>query len=270
MSNVIYKYPQSSCACFDCDKKKFVQKTGIPTNLGLDDGDVNDYYECYNRNIFKQNVEPNNEKGTYFLNESVVNGPERNAVDFGYVDNCGTDCPSRTYLSMDPRLFDAKRGQRYAIDSPPLDDTVKLKDVYDEKFKNYGKNYKTYSDINAGNIVYYIDKSIQNAFFEPNFSEPAYDVGIIYQDPMGAIKPEYNRIPLIPQPNKATNNSSEYSPYRLSFIQDSQQHREDLMARQLRKTNQSRWEPRWTGLNKNIESQKPVPNPYSCISDSIF
>jgi hypothetical protein len=265
MTNVIYKSPQSSCSCLECDKNNFGRENGIPTNLGLVDSNVNDYYECYNRKIFKQNFVPKNEDGSYFLNPYVVNDPERNAIDFGYIDNSGKDCPGKTYISMDPRLFDAKRGQRYALDAPPFDDTVKLKDVYDEKFLNYGKNYKTYSDIKAGNIVYYIDKSIQDAFYEPNFSEPAYEVGMIYQDPMGSIKPEYNRIPLIPQPNKATNISSDYSGYRSSFLDDSQQHREDLMALQSRKQNQSRWEPRWTGLNKNIGSIKPVPNPYSCV-----
>ena len=264
MTDSIYKYPQSSCACFDCNKKKFVQETGIPTNLGVVDGKVNDYYECYDRNIFSQNIEPNKETGTYFLNPSVVEGPQREALDFGSVDNCGTECPATTYLSMDPRLFDGTRGQRYALDAPPLMGKTKLKDVYNENLRNYGQNYKTYNDINAGNIVYYIDKAIQTPFCEPNFTEPSYNVGMIYQDPMGAIKPEYNRIPKNPQPNKATTNSNNYSPYQLSFIQDTQQQREDILALQMRKGNQTRWEPRWVGLDSNIQSKPPVPNPYTC------
>ena len=79
---------------------------------------------------------------------------------------------------------------------------------------------------------------------------------------MGAMKPQYDRI----QQNKCnissehltetTNSTNSISTcnkgeeYCLSWMKDSQNHREDLLARQMRKRNEQRYAPRWTNINR--------------------
>ena len=86
-----------------------------------------------------------------------------------------------------------------------LSSTGKFKEIasfYDfiEWFKvneALSKNYKDYRDINAGQITYYIDKSIEDAFYKPIYENNAFDTGYLYKDPMGGIKPQYERNPVI-------------------------------------------------------------------------
>ena len=62
-------------------------------------------------------------------------------------------------------------------------------------------------------------------------------VGTLYQDPMGAIKPQWNRYP------QSTENSCDWGT---SFMKDSQFHREDILSLQMRKMNEQRYAPRWS------------------------
>ena len=122
----------------------------------------------------------------------------------------------------------------------------KIPRVASLKQRNYGKNYRTYTDIKSGQIVYYVDKEIQDAFFNPLFENNSTAVGTVYVDPMGSIKPQYDRIPIYNNNVLDTDNNTHYKG-GLSWIQDSCESREDLIALQMRKHNQSRYEPRWTG-----------------------
>ena len=109
---------------------------------------------------------------------------------------------------------------------------------------NYSPTTEYYKNIGDGQITYYIDKSIEDAFFSPVFSEPAIQQKILYKDPMGSIQTIYDRVPLINTENPTVTSVKEY-PYCLSFIQDSQSHREDIMAIQQRKNNREKWSARW-------------------------
>jgi hypothetical protein len=138
-------------------------------------------------------------------------------------------------------------GQVLTLDTPPFDSTVKLADIMtDKRLDEYGQGYRTYSDIDGGYMGYYIDKSIEDPFFGPNFMQPAYNNAVLYQDPMGNIKPQYYRKPV------RNINVMDTKPVMvdaqngcLSWIRDSVEQREDLMARQMAVRNQQRWEPRW-------------------------
>ena len=61
---------------------------------------------------------------------------------------------------------------------------------------------------------------------------------------MSSMKPEYNRIPLINTENPTTTDRKSF-PYGLSYLQDTQSFREDLMSYQQRKNNQEKWSARW-------------------------
>jgi hypothetical protein len=160
------------------------------------------------------------------------------------------DCPERGFCKKaytapgDGRLIDVPRGIQTTLDRPPIQDSVKLDEIYSDKLKNYGTGYKTYSDINAGQIMYYINESQEDPFFSPNFTTSAKVEATLYQDPMSSIKPAYKRVPL-KSVNPLTNDNKNYEG-GLSFIQDSQEHRADLMSKQMWKTNQQRWMPRWS------------------------
>jgi hypothetical protein len=65
---------------------------------------------------------------------------------------------------------------------------------------------------------------------------------------MGAMKPEYDRNPIINTENPTVVERKNYS-YKLSFLQDTGGFREDILALQQRKNNQEKWSSRWGNLN---------------------
>ena len=65
---------------------------------------------------------------------------------------------------------------------------------------------------------------------------------------MGALKPQYPRSPLV-RTNPVGPTRDNYQGC-LSWMQDSLEHREDLIGLQMRKINQQRYAPRWYGLDK--------------------
>lgn len=146
-------------------------------------------------------------------------------------------CKTPTYFHPgDPRLFDVRRSIPLRLDRPPDVSQIpsSFEEIYGPNLTGYGKGYKSYQDVNAGQIVYYDSKP------------PAiYDIsstvhGFYYRDPMGVVKPQYIRVPDI-----------KYNMFKsvdncLSSIRDSNEFREDLIARQQLKHNQQKW----MGLNQ--------------------
>ena len=175
--------------------------------------------DCKNNTIFRKDIEPSNTSGIIAINPSVYS--EKFAKDFQKIECSNSkSCPKTQFASMDPRLISSQHtGQVLTLSSKPITGEVKLADISRDKTLNYyGQNYKTYKDINAGQILYYNDESIQEPLFKPNFVTSSKVKGFLYKDPMGAIKPSYSRKPLIA--NKAI--SPERNSYEgcLSFIQD--------------------------------------------------
>lgn len=217
----------------DYDKNPMLKK-GNPTNMSVMDCDFNDL-----NNVFKKQQEPINDKhGKYILNSSVMANDKFDPNFHIDVNSCNK--PS--YINSDPRLYNAMAAQWLHLDKPPLLSTPKLNTINTDKSLNfYGKHYKSYSDVNAGQIVYYINRDTEDAFFEPLYVTKAEAVGTLYQDPMGAIKPQWDRI------------GKNYNPILekdiegpSSFMKDSLFHREDLLSLQMRKMNKQRYAPRYS------------------------
>ena len=186
--------------------------------------------------MFHQEVQPKKNDGYIYLNPSVIQS--KLALDFKpFINKHDRFCPKLQYSSADPRLISASHGgQRLTFDNPPIDD----KNYLDEfTLGNYGKNYSTYSDINAGNITYYIDNSIKYPLFKPIFSIPARSTRTLYKDPMGTFKAQYNRQSFWDDP---INSDKNYYKEGLSWLQDSQEHREDIISKQMNKINEQRFE----------------------------
>lgn len=253
MTNIVYDYPKSSCNCYNCtDKEYLYEQTGFPTNMSVRNCKVPDMFQCYDRLIFSNDIEPSNKHGTVILNPQAMSNKFSN--DFKAV-KCSNPqaCPEIQYASSDPRLVSpAHSGQVLTLDRPSIQAVPESPYSYDismnKDLDNYGKNYRGYSDINAGDIIYYIDKSREDPFYKPLFTTPAHAIGTLFQDPMGAMKPQYDRVPLRYRNPLNTENDT-YSG-GLSWMEDSLYHREDLLARQMRNANERRYMPRWkdTGL----------------------
>ena len=150
---------------------------------------------CLNEEIFAQAISPPDpEGGIEYLNPEVYT--DKYAPNFYAVHQKSTG--DTLYTAFDPRLKLATRGGMIAgLDRPPIQGTVPLKDVYSESLRDYGKGYQGYDDIRAGDIQYWIDDSFESPMFSPVFTQSAEVTGTVYIDPMGGIKPQYYRKPVI-------------------------------------------------------------------------
>lgn len=136
------------------------------------------------------------------------------------------------YTSMDPRLYDSPRSIRTVLDRPPLRtrNVDPLRSMYTDENNVQTGFYNSYSDIMGGDFVYYTDMDIAAPYFSPVYTNMSDVVPQIQIDPMGAYRPIYQRIPVL-------HNNRITSPY--TFDQDQISFREDLMALQSRKINES-------------------------------
>lgn len=158
--------------------------------------------------------------------------------DFFPVRGC-KDCPNSriVYQSEDPRLLSVLRNIRTKLDRPPDEGGMCMHEIYKDSMAYiHPGTYTGYEDINAGQIKYYIDKDIAPAYFNPLFTISSNVEHSIRIDPMGGVRPEYLRCP-------KTQNNNNISPYQ--FMRDTLSHREDLMARQMARANETRWESRF-------------------------
>lgn len=133
------------------------------------------------------------------------------------------ETPRGHYTSLDPRILDSPRDQRLELDIPPRvsQGTQPLNMSMAGFSGNRTGFYKDYGEITGGDRLYYTDLFFGPPYGRVNFSSPAYVIPKILTDPMGAIKPYYDRIPI----NQMNNETFEYS-----FLRDSQFQREDISA----------------------------------------
>lgn len=246
MANIIYNYPKTSCNCSNYTNCKtnndIVNKISIPTNMSIANCDFYNYNSCDSKNIeFKKGFEPSNKKGIDILNPQVIN--QGLGKDFQRRDNFGC---KKSFVSTDPRLIRQPSNTFLSLDRPAYDGNygkIKLSDINTNKcLTDSNTNYKTYSDIDLGQITYYIDKSIEDPYFEPNFINNTQITGEIFKDPMDSLKPQYIRQPRIYNPLK----KKDKFQGNLSYIEDTLEHREDIMSLQMRKQNQQKWSSRWS------------------------
>jgi hypothetical protein len=194
---------------------------------------------------FREDIEPVVKSGKTYINPQVIT--QKYATDFNRISINSNYCPKIQYTSPDPRLISAAHnGQVLTLSTPPISGDVNLNTLLDDtNLDHYGQRYKSYRDVNAGQILYHIDKSREDPFNYPNFTTSATATGVVYKDPMGGIKPKYTRTPLIENNHLGPTRDNYEGGF--SWMEDSSNFRQDIMALQMRKYNQERYAPRWYG-----------------------
>jgi hypothetical protein len=121
-----------------------------------------------------------------------------------------------------------------------IDGSINFEDIYDPRFTGYGDEYRSYVDVNLGNVQYYY--SDIDAYRDPNFGTRSKVDFIDFIDPMGRVKPEYSRDVGLNDVKSTVQNQ---------YDADSIYFREDLMERLMRKRNQELWQLRAAPLRKD-------------------
>lgn len=151
----------------------------------------------------------------------------RNPSDYVWINTLNSwDVSS---ITNDPRLISpAHSGQRLTLDTIPLNGKVQIWDT--SNITGYKPtSYNSYSHIQGGQNQYYYNKQLATPFINQLFVQPNAVVKQNYIDPMDSYKPHYYRI-------------NTYDKNNLTWITDSQFHREDLMSKQLWNRNQSNYQ----------------------------
>jgi hypothetical protein len=166
---------------------------------------------------------PVSTNSVYYLNGDA--GMER-AADFQKFRN--------VYVSPDPRTIDVLRNMRIPFDHPPYQtpNTQPQEHIYSSRGSHTGF-YPDYPDIHAGQIRYYTNVQNADPYETPPYVIPSTVIPTLLQDPMGGLRPYYEKIPLF----QHNNFLSEYT-----FDQDQMQFREDLMSKQQQKINSQKWD----------------------------
>ncbi len=142
--------------------------------------------------------------------------------------------------TCDTRVKSNITGEITPLDRPPFTLYNNFDNIYNEKYDKVGKPYNTYSDIDAGNIIYYISEDVKGPF-----PEVAYDLnGVVrsnyeYNDPMTNRRIQHNFTPENKVSCSYQRNKNYYG--NLSFINDTSIQREEIMALQSRKQNEQKW-----------------------------
>lgn len=162
-------------------------------------------------------------------------------------DKCFKKLENGQYTSPDdPRLVDVMRGgHRMTFSNPPIQGSIKECDIaYSPELVNYGKYYSNYKDIRGGQIMYYLDNSIKDPYFNPVFDNKAFIQKQTYYSPMERKFTEFNREPLIPRNKPLCGNSSGNSCLSgdcLTSVADMSEFREQLTALQMRPMNNQKY-----------------------------
>ena len=238
--NYSQPYPKSLCDGCTLNSEHVINSRGLPTNMSVKDCKFHEH----NYMNFKNQIEPQYKKGYTVLNPSMLS--EHIDKSFKIVTDPKSSCGGISFISDDPRLNHVLTGDLIQLDNPPLNSTVNIDEInFNKELDGYGQNYKSYSDINAGQYTYYVTKDQEDAYYEPIFSEKRETKGVLFKDPMGSLKPYYIRN----SDNKCdiTSNDDNVSDnYGSSFSKDTNRHRADLISRQMSKMNTQRYAPRWT------------------------
>jgi len=247
-------YPTTSCPCSDCPvipEYNWVPEPAntVPSSLAVSNCDIPlELQYCTDSLIYKQSIEPavgpHSDKNL-LLNPLGIQLQTQSYIPLDKI-NISKGC-QKGFLPTNPLFVNDVTGQRMVVNRPNYTGSLavgmtRCDEIYTEKISNYGKNYKGYSDINAGQIQYYIPEDIEHAYYAPNFVTPAIVEHKLKSNPMGVIYPQYDRLPL---------QEHDWDPCAPdecdSYTHDQLDFRQGIMERQMRGSNQQRYSARWYG-----------------------
>jgi hypothetical protein len=121
--------------------------------------------------------------------------------------------------------------------------TINFEDIYDPRFTSYGDPYRSYSDVNLGQVQYYY--SDVDAYRRPNFISRTNVDFIDFTNPNGQVWPYYNRTASVDDVRTQVENQ---------YDADAIFHREDMMESLMSKRNRETWQLRYAPLQKAAHS----------------
>jgi hypothetical protein len=223
------------------------------------------FFEEPNKRLFLQDVQPKIyswavEQTPINSNIGITYNPQVPPRVLDQVQsNIGQDAAYPLYSRIDPQLVrtDGTPGQlannpertswsaNYSSWNPPPG-TINFENIYDPRFTSYGDPYRSYSDINLGQVQYYY--SDVDAYTMPNFISRSNVDFMEYRTPQNQVWPEYER----------TASADQVKPHVESqYAADALFHREDLMEHQMSKRNREMWQLRYAPLRRAANSNMP-------------
>jgi hypothetical protein len=125
----------------------------------------------------------------------------------------------------------------------PAPGTINFEDIYDPRFTSYGDPYRSYSDVNLGQVNYYY--SDIDSYRQPNFISRSKVDFVEYKTPQGEVWPEYYRDASLDDVRDTVENQYEA---------DSLFHRQDMMSSLMSKSNRINYQMRFAPLSKAAHS----------------
>lgn len=228
---------------------------------------TDEYFNQPERRIYMQDIQPN------IYSYSVDQEPINNNIGISYTPQVlprfrdqvynenGQSYP--LYTRVDPQLVrdDGTQGQmyeqpergpwsaKYSNWSPPAG-SINFEDIYDPRFTSYGDPYRSYTDVNLGQVQYYY--SDIDAYKRPNFIIRSKVDFVDFKTPNGDVKPYYERYSNLQDVKDIVQNR--YDADQLSF-------REDLMSLQMSKRNSEMYQLRMAPLSKAAHTSHSTYGP---------
>lgn len=259
----------NSCPCQNCDKggNNFVKRYSQSTKTSCNNGAFNANYPCTEIRTFDINQQPpvKSQSVVNCINDTPTDKSQISqpcfgldlATDFIPVFDTGINstfaplnpnvrphrppCSNPQWVSLDSRLMSPVHSpldfnDKQTLDAPPYTGETPLNKIYDDKLTNYGQNYKNYTDINGGQIRYYVDKDLTPVLFDPLFVIKSNVQSEIFQDPMTNTKFQTIRDPVY-------RDNRDVSDYQVD--RDEIGFRENLMHSQMAVMNQRDYNHVW-------------------------
>ena len=140
------------------------------------------------------------------------------------------------WISRDSTTLDAQKAVRMCLDTVPANSYIKdFWGIYSEHsdVNRYKSVYYHREDL-PGQIQYYVDPEMTNPFFMPLFPQNTRAFAAVYVDPMNNTQYDFRRS--VKQP-------LDCDDCGIAEFRDLQNHREDLLASNMRSRNRRDYEP---------------------------
>jgi hypothetical protein len=223
---------------------------------------TDEFFEQPNAKLFLQNVQPN--IYSYAVDLTPINSlasgisytpqiPPR-FRDQVYNNHDGLTYP--IYTRIDPQLIRDHGMPARLLEQPVRSNwsdkyssweaapgSVNIDNIYDPRYVGNGDPYRSYSDVNLGNVNYYYS-DIDSAK-RPNFITRSKVDFIEFTDPQGKISPHYQRTASLADSRPFVENA---------WMQNSLYFRESLMESQSRPANARSWQQRYAPLSRAAHS----------------
>jgi len=218
---------------------------------------TDEFFETPDSRMFLQNVQPN------IYSYAVDLTPINSNIGISYTPQIPPKFRDQVYTRqenavwplytrIDPQLIREDGVPARLLEQPtrnewtakyssftPAPGSINYEDIYDPRFTSYGDPWRSYTDVNLGNVQYYY--SDIDAYRYPNFVTRSKVDFIEYTDPMGKVKPYYQR----------TSSLQDVRPYvENQWMSDSNYFRENMMESQMRGANARNWQQRYAPLSR--------------------